>query len=79
MFNGNYDCRHSDETTNQGKTRLAAQNHRTAEVIPLSADELSGSVGHSCGVDYNYLAEMILILHVHDVLYLWNILDSGTF
>ena len=50
LSNGIHGCRHSDETTTQGKIRLFAQNHRTAEVILLSADELSG---HSCGVDYN--------------------------
>ena len=64
LSNINYGCRHSEETTTHGKIRLAARNHGTAEVIPLSADELSWSVGHSCGVDLNQWAEKNIILHV---------------
>ena len=64
LSNGNNSCRHSVETTTQGKIWLAARNHGTTEVILLLADELSGSVGHSCCIDYNLSAEKIITLHM---------------
>ena len=63
LSNGNYSCRPSHETTTQGKIGLAAWYRGIAEVIPLSADELSMSVVHSCGVDYNKSDEKIIIFH----------------
>ena len=64
LLNRNHGCRHSDKTTPQGKILLAAWNYGNAWVIPLLADELSGSVGHSWGDDYNQLAEKINTLHI---------------